>query len=473
MQYVHGKQAAVIGLGRSGYAAARLLSVHGARVLILDDKTPEKLSAWLDKAKDLAHAKLILGGIDPVPVCNSDLVVVSPGVPFSHLALERAREKGIPVIGEMELAFGYCQAPVAAITGTNGKTTTTTLTAAMIGNSGKGAAACGNIGKAFAEAVFELSANDWAVLEVSSFQLETIQEFRPQVASILNVTPDHLDRHPSMQSYVETKGKIFQNQRPDDAALLNISDKYTPIYASLVQSRIYLFGFIENVRNAGKPGCYVVGDRIELLGRRLIHTSELKIPGPHNLENACAAALTASLCGVPDGIIASTLAEFPGVEHRLEPAGEVEGVRFVNDSKGTNVDSVVKALQSFERPIVLILGGRDKAGDFTRLAPLVRERVSRVVAFGECKRKVVQQLSGAATVVEAEGLEETVQGAFTSCEKGGVVLFSPGCASFDMFENYEDRGRKFKAVVRKLAEMKTNPKNRQVQNPPADRKGNH
>ncbi len=473
MYYVHGKQVTVIGLGRSGYAAARLLTVHGARVVILDDKTPEKLTAWMDKAMGLTHAKLMLGGIDPVSVTNSDLVVTSPGVPYCHPALERAREKGIPVIGEMELAFGYCPAPMAAITGTNGKTTTTTLTAAMIKNAGKGAVACGNIGKAFAEAVFELSANDWAVLEVSSFQLETMREFRPQVASILNVTPDHLDRHPGMQAYVETKGRIFANQKPEDAALLNLSDKYTPIYSSLVKSRLYLFGFIENACNTGKPGCYVVGDRIELLGRHLIHTSELKIPGPHNLENACAAALTASLCGVPDGAIASTLAEFPGVEHRLEPAGEVEGVMFVNDSKGTNVDSVVKALQSFKAPIVLILGGRDKAGDFTRLAPLVQEKVTRVVAFGECKRKVVQQLSNAATVVEAGGLEETVQGAFASCGKGGVVLFSPGCASYDMFENYEDRGRKFKAVVKKLAEMKAGQKKNEGLQPPDARGGNN
>ena len=454
MHYVHGKQVAVLGLGRSGLAAARLLSVHGAHVVVLDDKTPEKLAAWIEKTGELAHVKLMLGGIDPTTVLNSDLVVTSPGLPNHHPALERAREKGITVIGEMELAFGYCPAPVVAITGTNGKTTTTTLTAAMIQSAGLKAVACGNIGKAFSETVFELSSGDWAVLEVSSFQLETIEEFRPQVAAVLNVTPDHLDRHEGMQDYVETKGRIFENQKPQDAALLNVSDKYTPILSSLVKSRLFQFGF-PPAKGASKPGCYAVDGHIELLGRSLIAASEMKIPGPHNVENACAAALMASLCGVPDEAIARTLREFTGVEHRLEAAGEINGVRFVNDSKGTNVDSVVKALESFDKPIVLILGGRDKAGDFTRLSPLVREKVTRIVAFGECKAKIVQQLSGAATVVEAGTLEETVNGAYAACAQGGTVLFSPGCASFDMFQNYEDRGRQFKAVVRKIAEQKT------------------
>lgn len=452
MHYANGKQVAVIGLGRSGFGAARLLSVHGAHVAVLDDKTPEKLAVWIDKAKDLAHVKLLLGGIDAAEAANADFVVTSPGVPVNHPALEKAREKGVPVIGEMELAFGYCTAPVAALTGTNGKTTTTTLVAAMINASGKKAVACGNIGKAFSEAVFELTAEDQAVLEVSSFQLETIEEFRPDVAAILNVTPDHLDRHEDMQAYVETKGRIFENQKPEDSALLNASDKYTPIYSTLVKSRLFLFGFPQGAPK--KPGCYWVEGRIELLGRKLIESSELQIPGPHNVENACAAALMASLSGVSDEVIAKTLREFKGVEHRLEPAGEIDGVRFVNDSKGTNVDSVLKALESFERPIVLMLGGRDKAGDFTKLAPLVKQKVTRVVAFGECKNKVVQQLSSAATVVEAGSLEEAVSGAFAASEKGGVVLFSPGCASFDMFLNYEDRGRQFKATVEKLARQK-------------------
>jgi UDP-N-acetylmuramoylalanine--D-glutamate ligase len=451
---VNGKQIAVIGLGRSGYAAARLLSVHGAHVTVLDDKTPEKLTAWIEKIQALPQVKLVLGGIDPTRIAVSDLVVISPGVPALHPALVSAREKGIPVIGELELAFGYCNSPIAAITGTNGKTTTTTLLEMMINASGKRAIACGNIGKAFAEAVFELTAEDAAVLEVSSFQLETIEEFRPRVAAILNVTPDHLDRHADMQAYVEAKGRIFENQKPGDAVILNVSDKYTPIYAGLAKNDVYFFGFSGAIRGDKKAGCYIEKGIIELLDRPLIKVSELLIPGPHNLENACAAALMASLMGVKDDVIAQTLRTFKGVEHRLEPAGEVEGVRFVNDSKGTNVDSVVKALESFEKPIVLMLGGRDKAGDFTRLSALVKEKVTRIVAFGECKTKVVQQLSTSATVVEAETLEEAVNGAFVASEKGGVVLFSPGCASFDMFQNYEDRGRQFKAVVQKLAAHK-------------------
>ena len=455
MHHVNGKQIAVIGFGRSGFAAARLLTVHGAHVTILDDKTPEKLTTWIEKIQAFPQVKLVLGGIDPTMVINSDLVVVSPGVPVNHPVLMRAMEKGVKVIGEMELAYGYCNAPIAAITGTNGKTTTTTLLEAMINASGRKAIACGNIGKAFAETVFELTGEDVAVLEVSSFQLETIEEFRPNVAAILNVTPDHLDRHEDMQTYVETKGLIFKNQKPGDALALNVSDKYTPIYTSLAKSDLYFFGFAEAVRGDKKLGCYIEKGAIELLGKTLVKADELQIPGPHNLENACAAALLASLSGVTNDVIAKTLREFKGVEHRLEPAGEVNGVRFVNDSKGTNVDSVVKALESYSRPIVLILGGKDKAGDFTRLAPLVKEKVTRIVAFGECKNKVVQQLSAAATVVEAGTLEEVVNGAFVASEKGGVVLFSPGCASFDMFKNYEDRGRQFKAMVQKLAAQKS------------------
>jgi len=453
MIYVNGKQVAVIGLGRSGLAAARLLTVRGAQVVLVDEKTPEKLGAWIEKAKELP-VRLSLGKMDTSVLLNSDLIVTSPGVPFDHPALELARDKGVRVIGELELAYGYCPSPLIAITGTNGKTTTTSLTAAMIAASGEKAVACGNIGKAFSEAVFELAAEDWAVLEVSSFQLETIEEFRPNVAAVLNVTPDHLDRHGSMQAYVEMKSRIFENQKPEDAAVLNAGDKYTPIFSGLLKSQLYLFGFADRMKGAPRPGCYVVGDHLELLGRTLLKNSGLKIPGTHNLENACAAALMASLAGVPDAAIARALAEFPGVEHRLENAGQVEGVTFINDSKGTNVNSVEKALESFGRPIVLILGGRDKNGDFRALAPLVKEKVTRIVAFGECKAKVVQQLGDAATVVEAETLEEVVNGAFAASEKNGVVLFSPGCASFDMFHNYEDRGRQFKAAVEKLARSK-------------------
>ncbi|MGH7739092.1 MAG: glutamate ligase domain-containing protein, partial [bacterium] len=226
------------------------------------------------------------------------------------------------------------------------------------------------------------------------------------------------------------------------------------LFTELLKSRLHLFGFADKTKERNRPGCYVVDDHLELFGRRLIKNAELKIPGPHNLENACAAAVIASLAGVPDTAIAQALALFSGVEHRLEKVGVVDGVTFINDSKGTNVDSVAKALESFERPIVLILGGRDKAADFGTLVPLIQKKVSRVMAFGECKAKVVRQLGACVTVVEAETLEEVVNGAFVAGGKEGTVLFSPGCASFDMFLNYEDRGRQFKAMVLKLAQSK-------------------
>jgi len=447
---VHNKTVAVVGLGKSGVAAAKLLSVRGAQVVVADDKAPEKLGEYLSGLKGLP-VSLILGGVPPETLTHCDLVVVSPGVPFNHPALAAARAKGIQVISEIELASAYCPAKIMAVTGTNGKTTTTALAASLVTAGGHRGLACGNIGRPFTEAVFELSAEDWAVVEVSSFQLETIVKFRPQVGALLNITPDHLYRHGSMQAYVEAKARLFENQGPEDAAILNVKDKYTPLLTTLVKSKVHLFGFPQEGRALDKPGCFVVGDHLELFGRKLLPVSALRIPGPHNMENACAAALAASLAGVPDGPLAEALAAFEAVEHRLEDAGTVEGVRFINDSKGTNVDSVEKALQSFPRPIVLILGGRDKAGDFTLLAPLVREKVTRIVALGECKAKVAAQLSDAAPVVEAQTLEEAVLGAFAASEKGGTVLLSPGCASFDMFKDYGDRGRQFKALVNTLA----------------------
>ncbi len=454
MVYVNDKRVAVLGLGRSGLAAAKLLSVRGAQVIVADDKTPDKLTRYLEAAQNLPNVQLALGGLSADAVLNSDLIVVSPGFSIQHPLLKGALERNIRVIGEMELAYGYCPASIAAISGTNGKTTTTTLLELLLNDAGKKAVACGNIGKAFAEAVFELSREDWAVLEVSSFQLESIREFKPKVAAVLNITPDHLDRHGSMQAYVETKARLFENQDGEDAAILNASDKYTPILSGLLKARRFLFGFKKEGMGESVPGCFVVGDALELMGTRLMSTKELGIPGPHNQENACAAALMGSLCGVAPESIAETLRRFKGVEHRIEFSGEIGGVKFVNDSKGTNVDSVVKALESFPAPIVLILGGRDKAGDFTKLIPLIKERVPRVMAIGEAKGKIVSQLSGEVPVIEASTLEEALGGAYAAAQPKGTVLLSPGCASYDMFENYEDRGRKFKAAVAKLIQMK-------------------
>ncbi len=454
MYYVHDKRVAVVGLGRSGAAAARLLSVRGAQVVVTDDKPADRVGGFLQAAKALPGVQLALGGISAEAVLNADLVVVSPGVPIDHDLLRQAREKGVKVIGEMELAFGYCPAPIVAITGTNGKTTTTTWLARMLEDAGFRAVACGNIGRAFSEAVFDLAREDWAVLEVSSFQLEAVREFKPKLAAVLNVTPDHLDRHGSMQAYAEMKARVFANQDAEDAVVLNASDKFTPALSGMARARKYLFGFPKEGRVNGTPGCFIAGDALELMGARLIPLSEIGIPGPHNQENAAAAALLAHLCGVPSASIATTLNAFRGVEHRIEFCGEAGGVRFVNDSKGTNVDSVEKALQSFPAPIVLILGGRDKKGDFTRLLPLIRERVSRVMAIGEARPQIVEQLASEVPVVEAATLEEAVAGAFAAAQPRGTVLLSPGCASFDMFRDYEDRGRRFKAIVTELIRKK-------------------
>ena len=451
MYFVHDKRVTVVGLGRSGVAAARLLSVRGAQVTVTDDRNAGQLEGFLETARSLPNVQLSLGGVSSEAVLNADLVVVSPGVPFDHPLLEEVRAKGGRVIGEMELAYGYCPSPVLAVTGTNGKTTVTTLVAQMLKDAGIGAVPCGNIGRAFAEAVFDLSREEWAVLEVSSFQLETVREFRPRVACVLNVTPDHLDRHGSIQAYAETKARIFARQGGEDSVVLNASDKFTPALLGMAKGRKHLFG---RGGKSGVSGCTIVGDALELMGKRLLPLSEIGIPGPHNQENAAAAALMAHLAGAEAGSIAKTLRGFRGVEHRLESAGEVGGVRFVNDSKGTNVDSVEKALQSFPAPIVLILGGRDKKGDFTRLASLVREKVVRVVAIGEARSKIASQLSGEVAVVEAATLEEAVAGAYAATPANGTVLLSPGCASFDMFRDYEERGRRFKEIVARLQDRR-------------------
>jgi UDP-N-acetylmuramoylalanine--D-glutamate ligase len=453
MNYGHGKQVAIVGLGRSGVGAAKLLSTHGAQILVVDDKFENQLEKSLNQIRQLNQVEVELGGITASALINADFIVISPGISLKHPALVQAINRGISVISEVELAYGYCPSKIAAITGTNGKTTTTTLLTQMFLNAGKKAIACGNIGKAFSEVVFELSRDDWAVLEVSSFQLETIREFRSDIAVLLNITPDHLDRHGGMQAYVEAKARLFENQTKQDFSILNVSDKYTPILSSLVRAKLGWFGFPKESKKLDDLGCYVIDDYLELMGSKLISTAEIKLFGSHNLENACAATLSAALAGISREVIAHTLSEFKAVEHRLEDCGEINGVRFINDSKGTNINSVQKAIQSFSQPIVLILGGKDKGGDFRDLIPWFQQKVKRVIAFGEAKNKIVRELSEVITVVEAETLEEVVRGAYASCESPGVVLFSPGCASFDMFENYEDRGRRFKNIVQQLVQF--------------------
>ncbi|MEW6516539.1 MAG: UDP-N-acetylmuramoyl-L-alanine--D-glutamate ligase [candidate division FCPU426 bacterium] len=448
---VKGKRVLVVGMARSGLAAAALLVREGARVTVTDQKPAEALAGAAEKLRSLGAA-VETGGHHPDSVKEAELIVLSPGVPLTVPLLKEAQELQIPVISEMELGYRFCRGRIVAVTGTNGKTTTVNLLAKIFADAGFPTILAGNVGLPLCQVAGEAPENGVIVLEVSSFQLETIQTFRPQAAAILNITPDHLDRYPHMQAYVEAKARIMRNQEPHDFLVLNADDKYTPLLSTQAQSRVLTFSRLRPPEIEGtwiEKG--ILQYRLFGLGQgELVLADELLIPGPHNQENALAAAALALSQGVKPASLAKTLREFRGVAHRLEPVALVRGVRYVNDSKGTNVDAVSKALQSFQAPLVLILGGRDKNGDFTALRELIQQRVRAVVVTGEAADKIAKQVQGTVPVHPAERMEEAVRAAAGLAREGDIVLLSPGCASFDQFANYEERGEVFKAVVRRL-----------------------
>lgn len=449
---VENRNILVIGMARSGQAAAALLQRHGARVTITDVKSREEL---LPSAEELAAAGVAVhpGGHLPADFAAADLIVISPGVRLDLPELQAARQRGVPVLSELEVGYRFCRGRIAAITGTNGKTTTVSLLAQMVADAGVPGVLAGNVGLAFTAVAETMPPEGIAVLEVSSFQLEAIQDFHPQAAAILNITPDHLDRYPNMQAYVEAKAMIMRRQDAGDVLVLNANDKYTPLLAAQAPGRVLTF-------STEKPpeveGLWVekglITYRIFGLGQEeLIPADELLVPGPHNLENALAATALGLVLGLPPASLKKTLRTFRGVAHRLEPVGEIRGVRFVNDSKGTNVDAVIKALQSYTSPIVLILGGRDKHGDFTALRDLLRQRVRTVVVTGEAKEIIAGQITGTVPVVSEHLFQDAVRAAARLALEGDVVLLSPGCASFDQFKNFEERGENFRALVADLA----------------------
>jgi UDP-N-acetylmuramoylalanine--D-glutamate ligase len=368
--------------------------------------------------------------------------------------MKEARALGIPVISELELGYRFCRGKIAAITGTNGKTTTVHLLQQMAQDADVPVVLAGNVGLAFSQVAEAVPENGIAVLEVSSFQLETIQLFRPQVAAILNITPDHLDRYLNMQSYIEAKARIMSNQEAKDILILNGEDKYTPLLANQTQSRLLTFSAL---RPPEIEGVWVERGRIfyRLFGLgqdEIMLADELLIPGPHNLENALAAIAVGLSLGLPPKSLAQTLRKFRGVVHRLEPVKRIKGVWYINDSKGTNVDAVIKALQSYTSPIVLILGGRDKNGDFRALRDLLLQHVRAVIVMGEAAEVIVKQIEGTIQILREPDLEKAVRAAAGIAGEGDVVLLSPGCASFDQFRNFEHRGDTFKEIVNRLAQ---------------------
>ena len=457
-----GRKVTVVGLARSGVAAARLLQEAGARVTVADRKERKELAAVLEHL-DQSKIGVTVGSGYETALDSADLVVISPGVPYRMAALERVRRRGVKVVSELELASRFLSAPILALTGTNGKSTTVTLIGKMLQQEGKQVFVGGNLGTALSEAAEKClqalkqgrpSPYDFFVVEVSSFQLETVEHFHPWIAAVLNVTVDHQDRYDSIDEYVAAKNRIFENQTPSDYALFNLDDVRVASLRRGAKARVLGFTRSQPLPPDVAGGTYLDRDRImtTVTGRlqEVCRRDEIKIIGNHNVENVMAAVTYAVLSGCPLDVIRRVLREFPGLEHALEIVRERRGVRFVNDSKGTNVDATLKALESIDQPIWLIAGGRDKGGDFSRLAPAIRQRVKRLILIGEAAPLIANAVQGHGAVDRAGTLREAVELAAGEAVPGEVVLLSPACASFDMFADYQDRGRQFKALVNGL-----------------------
>jgi UDP-N-acetylmuramoylalanine--D-glutamate ligase len=470
------KNVLVIGLARSGVGAANLLSQFGAEVTVTDIKMGSEVEDFISRLNPAV--RLALGAHPEDIFLSADMLVVSPGVPLKIPPISNARSRGIPIIGELELAYQIVtyslfnpsvppllKGGFLAVTGTNGKSTTTALLDFMMRKSGFRTLLGGNIGNALTEEILKQvksqNAIDYVVAEVSSFQLESIKDFKPKVATIVNITPDHLDRYHSLEEYSHAKARIFENQREGDFLVLNADDPETmKVYNAKCKMqntklpRVYFFSRKKEVEGIYFKDKMIYCNFPNLLLAScplpLIKVDEIKIKGVHNLENAMAASAMALLAGCPVEAVIESLKEFPGLEHRLEFVGEIDGVNYFNDSKGTNVGAVIKSLESFTEPIILIAGGRDKAGDFSLLRHLVKEKVKAIVLIGEAGEKIKRALEDLTDTVMAEDLRDAVKISHSMASKGDIVLLSPACASFDMFLNFEDRGRQFKKIVMEM-----------------------
>jgi UDP-N-acetylmuramoylalanine--D-glutamate ligase len=443
------KRVLVVGLGKSGVASALFLKARGAQVTVSDSKTEDLLREEIPLLLDHGIA-VETGGHGERTFREQDLIVVSPGVPVDAPPLVQARAHGENVIGEIELAALFLPGPIVAITGSNGKTTTTTLAGEIVAAGGFTTLVGGNIGTPAISLVDRATPQSITVLEVSSFQLETIQTFRPKVAVVLNVTPDHLDRHRTFKIYVDAKARIFENQRGDDFAVLNADDPTCVELAARTRSKVFWFSRKKEVQQ----GSYVRDGRILFRDdrgqREVMLASEIPLKGDHNVENVLAAVAVGALIGCRAEQIRTAVRDFKAVEHRLEYVATVRGVEYYNDSKATNVDATIKALESFPTNIHIILGGKDKGSDYTVLNDLLRKRVKVVYTIGAAAEKIESHIKGAAEVVHAETLENAIHKAASNAQQGDIVLLAPACASFDQFKSYEHRGRVFKEVVRSL-----------------------
>ncbi|MFY9950503.1 MAG: UDP-N-acetylmuramoyl-L-alanine--D-glutamate ligase [Candidatus Sulfotelmatobacter sp.] len=449
------KRVLVVGLGKSGVASALFLKAHGARVTVSDTKSGDDLRNEIPTLLD--HGITVeTGGHGERTFRGQDLIVVSPGVPVDAPPLAQARSLGERVIGEIELAAQFLPGPIVAITGSNGKTTTTTLTGEILAAAGVPTLVGGNIGTPAISLAERAKPESVIVLEVSSFQLETIQSFHPKVAVVLNVTPDHLDRHGTLEEYVNAKARIFENQTSEDFAVLNADAPTCVAMAGRTRAQVFWFSRQREVKQGAwvRDGAIVFRDGSgpeseETAQREIMLTSEIPLKGAHNLENVLAAVSAGMLMGCAPDKIRQAVRDFKAVEHRLEYVATIRGVDYYNDSKATNVDATIKALESFPANIHLILGGKDKGSDYSVLNDLLRHRVKRVYTIGAAAEKIESQVKNV-EVVHAETLENALRKANASAVLGDVVLLAPACASFDQFKNYEQRGQVFKEIVRGL-----------------------
>jgi len=450
---VNGKRVLVVGLGKSGIASAQFLATRGARVTVSDTRTQTELKAQIPALLDRGIA-VETGGHGERTFRDQDLIVVSPGVPSDLPQLARARAQGIPVIGEIELAAHFLKGKVVAITGSNGKTTTTTLCGDLIASSSQRTLVGGNIGTPVILLVDDSTAETVNVIEVSSFQLETIETFHPHIAVVLNITPDHLDRHGSMEKYTAAKARIFENQTASDYSVLNLDDAGSAGLQSRTRARLFWFTRKQQL-TGDKTGAFVRNGEICFRsgGRdeQIMPVSEISLKGAHNLENVLAAVAVGRLCGCDAVSIRNAVRKFKAVEHRLQHVGTIAGVEYYNDSKATNVDATIKAIESFPGNIHLILGGKDKDSDYTLMNHLLRERVKRVYTIGAAAEKIRSHVQSAVEVLPCRTLDNAVERAHDLAQQGDIVLLAPACSSFDQFENYEHRGRTFRSLVERLA----------------------
>ena len=455
---LRGKRVLVVGLARTGVDTALFCAARGAAVAATDSRTETEIGAEIAKLRE-AGVTLELGGHQEKTFLAQDLIIPSPGVPADAPLLQVAREKGITIWSEIELAYRFLKGRLIGITGSNGKTTTTSLVDHILNNAGFSTILAGNIGTPLIGRVDASRDDTVTVVELSSFQLELIETFRPNIGIFLNLTPDHLDRHRTMEAYGAAKARIFENQTEEDAVVLNADDAATTPYAP-TRPRLYWFSRKQRVAQ----GAYVRGE--EIVFRRdgveefVLKRGDIPLVGAHNLENVLAAVAAARIAGAETGAIDKGVRSFAGVEHRLEFVAEVGGVRYYNDSKATNVDATLKSLDAFPGRILVILGGKDKGSDYTLLQKPLREKAILALLVGAAAEKIEKQIAGSVAIEHAGNIELAVEIASRAARPGDIVLLAPACASFDQFQNYEHRGRVFKELVRQLDHHSANAASR-------------